>query len=156
MTPWTVAHQAPLSMGFSRQKYWSGLPFHFPGNLPNPGIKPGSPACQVDSLPSELVFLSSLFKDRPCCVEVFQEGPFTLDTWLWISGPCGLWGFDICIHSWEGCLLWPWHRTPPLRCGVHRLLCLELRAWVEPRLRLKPLGLAPNGPLFRDSDYSSF
>ena len=43
-TPWTVAKQAPLSMRFLRQEYWSGLPFPFPGNLPNPGIKPGSPA----------------------------------------------------------------------------------------------------------------
>ena len=42
-TPWTPAHQAPLSMGFPRQEYWSGLPFPSPGNLPDPGIKPGSP-----------------------------------------------------------------------------------------------------------------
>ena len=45
-----VAHQAPLSMGFSRQEYWSGLPFPSPGDLPNPGIKPGSLALQADSL----------------------------------------------------------------------------------------------------------
>ena len=44
VTPWTVAHQAPLSMGFSRQEYWSGLPFPSPGDLSKPGIKPGSPA----------------------------------------------------------------------------------------------------------------
>ena len=43
-TPWTVTHQVPLSMGFPRQEYWSSLPFRFPGNLPDPGIKPGSPA----------------------------------------------------------------------------------------------------------------
>ena len=43
-TLWTVAHQAPPSMGFSRQEYWSGLPFPSPGDLPNPGIEPGSPA----------------------------------------------------------------------------------------------------------------
>ena len=43
-TPWTVARQAPLSMGFPRQEYWSGLPFPSPGDLPNPGIKPRSPA----------------------------------------------------------------------------------------------------------------
>ena len=43
-TPWTVAYQAPLSMGFSMQEYWSGLPFPSPGDLPDPGIKPGSPA----------------------------------------------------------------------------------------------------------------
>ena len=54
VTPWTVAHQAPLSMNFSRQGYWSGLPFPFPGDLPDPGIEPGSPALQADSLPTEL------------------------------------------------------------------------------------------------------
>ena len=43
MTPWTVGPQAPLSMGFPREKYWSGLPFHSPGALPNPGIQPTSP-----------------------------------------------------------------------------------------------------------------
>ena len=51
--PWTVAHQAPLSMRFSRQEYWSGLPFPSPGDLPNPGIKPGFSALQAESLPSE-------------------------------------------------------------------------------------------------------
>ena len=53
VTPWTVAHQAPLSMGCSRQEYWSGLPFPSPGDLPNPGIEPKSPTLQVDSLPYE-------------------------------------------------------------------------------------------------------
>ena len=48
-TPWTVAHQAPLSVGFSRQEYWSGLPFPSPGDLPDPGIEPRSPALQTDS-----------------------------------------------------------------------------------------------------------
>ena len=48
-TSWTVAHQVPLSMGFSRQEYWNGLPFPSLGNLPHPGIKPVSPALQVDS-----------------------------------------------------------------------------------------------------------
>ena len=52
-TPWTVAHQAPLSMEFTRQEYWSGLPFLSPEDLPNPGIKPGSSTLQADSLPSE-------------------------------------------------------------------------------------------------------
>ena len=49
----TVVHKAPLSMEFSRQEYWSGLPFPSPGNDPDPGIEPGSPALQADSLPSE-------------------------------------------------------------------------------------------------------
>ena len=53
VTPWTVAHQAPPSIEFSRQEYWSGLPFPSPGDLPNPGIKPGSPALQADALQSE-------------------------------------------------------------------------------------------------------
>ena len=53
-TPWTVACQVPLSMGFSRQEYWSGLPFPSPGDLPDPGIEPGSPTLQTDSLLSEL------------------------------------------------------------------------------------------------------
>ena len=53
-TPWTKAYQAPLSMGFSRQEYWSGLPFPSPGDLPNPGIEPESSALQTDDLPSEL------------------------------------------------------------------------------------------------------
>ena len=52
-TPWTVAYQAPLSMGFCRQEYWSGLPFPSPGELPNPGIEPRSPVLQADALPSE-------------------------------------------------------------------------------------------------------
>ena len=52
-TPWTVAYQTPLSMGFSRQACWSGLPFPSPGDLPDPGIEPRSPALQADTLPSE-------------------------------------------------------------------------------------------------------
>ena len=54
VTPWTVAYQAPPSMGFSRQEYWSGLPFPSPGDLPNPGIELGSPTLQADSLVNEL------------------------------------------------------------------------------------------------------
>ena len=54
VTPWTVAHQAPLSMGFSRQENQSRLPFASPGDLPGPGIEPKSSALQADSLPTEL------------------------------------------------------------------------------------------------------
>ena len=60
MAPWTVAHQAPLSMGFLRQEYWSGLPFPSPSDLPDPGIEPvshvlwQSPALQANSLPTKL------------------------------------------------------------------------------------------------------
>ena len=52
-TPWTVAHQAPPSMEFTRQEYWSGLPFPSPGDLPNPGMEPRSPTLQADALTSE-------------------------------------------------------------------------------------------------------
>ena len=53
VTPWTVAYQAPQSMEFSKQEYWSGLPFPSPGDFPNPGIEPGPPALQAAALPSE-------------------------------------------------------------------------------------------------------
>ena len=63
---WTVAHQAPLSMGFSRQEYWSGLPCPPPGDLPNPGTEPTSPvspALQADSLPIET-------SGKPCILTI--------------------------------------------------------------------------------------
>ena len=53
VTPWTAAYQAPPSMGFSRQAYWSGLPFPSPGDLPDPGTEPRSPTLQADALTSE-------------------------------------------------------------------------------------------------------
>ena len=52
-TPWTAASQAPPSMGFSKQEYWSGVPFSSPGDLPDPGIEPRSPSLQVDTLPAK-------------------------------------------------------------------------------------------------------
>ena len=61
-TPWTVAFQALMSMGFSRQEYWSELPFPSPGDLPHPGFEPGSRALQADSLPTE-----PPGKPRPYC-----------------------------------------------------------------------------------------
>ena len=74
MTLWIVARQAPLSMGFSRQEYWSELPFPSPMDLPNPRIEPQSPALQADSLPTELqgklllllLLLSLLSRVRLC------------------------------------------------------------------------------------------
>ena len=53
VTPSTAAYQASLSMGFSKQEYWSGVPFPTPGDLPDPGIEPRSPVLQADALPSE-------------------------------------------------------------------------------------------------------
>ena len=52
-SPWTVDYEAPPSKEFSRQEYWNGLPFPSPGDLPNPGVEPRSPALQADTLPSE-------------------------------------------------------------------------------------------------------
>ena len=64
-TPWIVGYQAPQSMKFSKQEYWSGLPFSSPGDLPNPGIKPWSPTLQADALlskpPGKPIFLLSAF-----------------------------------------------------------------------------------------------
>ena len=68
--PWTVAYQAPLSMGFSRQEYWSGLPFPSPGNLPDSGIEPGSPALQADALPSRPPGKSLKFSDSITLLKV--------------------------------------------------------------------------------------
>ena len=87
-TPWTVAYQAPPSVGFSRQEYWSGFPFPSSGDLPDPGIEPRSPALQADALPSEplhtdfsggrsggLVFPSLSEFSRVCC------GPHSQRLW---------------------------------------------------------------------------
>ena len=65
-TPWTVAYQAPLSIGFPRQEKWSGLPFSSPGDLPDPGIKQAFPALQVDSFTTETPGkpLSKFFRQR--------------------------------------------------------------------------------------------
>ena len=60
VTPWTAARQAPLSMGVSRQEYWSGLPCPPPGDLPDPGIEPGSPALQANSLQTLGIFFNFL------------------------------------------------------------------------------------------------
>ena len=65
-TLWTVAYQAPPSMEFSRQEYWSGLPLPSSGDLPNPGIEPGSPALQADALLSEPPGKNSFIKYLMC------------------------------------------------------------------------------------------
>ena len=73
--PVDIACQAPLSMGFSRQEYWSGLPFLSPGDLPDPGIKPGSPALQADALSSEPPGKPPRTGDkRP---NIIKDAPFT-------------------------------------------------------------------------------
>ena len=71
---WTIAPQVPPSMGFSRQEYWSGLRSPPPGDLPNSGIKPRSPALQVDSLPSEPPGKPSMGQDDPCAPSTVPSG----------------------------------------------------------------------------------
>ena len=79
VTPRTAAYQAPPSMGFSRQEYWSALPFPSPGDLPNPGIEPRSPALQADSLPTELL-TETPAKKKKCliaCTPLHQDHVYT-------------------------------------------------------------------------------
>ena len=71
VTSWTAAYQAPPSMGFSRQEYWSGVPFPFLGHLPNPGMEPRSSALQADSLPSEPSALKSIWLTITLLVYLF-------------------------------------------------------------------------------------
>ena len=72
-TPGTVDYKAPPSMEFSRQEYWSGLPLPSPGDLPNPGIEPGSPTLQADALPSELPRKPRILKPRPKLISIFSK-----------------------------------------------------------------------------------
>ena len=85
-TPWTVAHQPPLSMGISRQDYWSGLPCPPPGDLPNPGFKPTPPALQVDSLPlshqrSPILLIPGAIWDHAIC----KEHLWLFNSWLYLE-----------------------------------------------------------------------
>ena len=83
VTPWTVAHQAPLSMEFPRQESWSGMPFPSPRDLPDPGIEPGPPELQADSLPSEppgkllpnIITSDSKDNPNPTQIRIFKRQP---------------------------------------------------------------------------------
>ena len=124
VTPWTVAYQAPPSMEFSRQEYWSGLPFPSPGNLPDPGIEPGSPALQADALPSEpqgkLQDSNKMSLADHGAREVVDKGFF----------------FFFFFNSPESCL----HHagSSVFSCGIRTLSCSmwdldsRSRLWVEP------------------------
>ena len=98
MTPWTVAYQAPQSVEFPRQDYWSGSPFPSPGDLPHPGIEPRSPASQADSLPAEPQTVKNLPAMQETWVQslggedLLDEGMATLSSILawkipWIEEP---------------------------------------------------------------------
>ena len=80
VAPWSVACQAPLTMGFFKQEYWSGLPFPSPGDLPDPGRKPASPAWQADSLPSEPPGKPSNTLTLPNETGQYGEGKQALET----------------------------------------------------------------------------
>ena len=80
VTPRTLARQAPLSMEFSRQEYWSGQPFPSPGDLPNQGIKPGSPALQADFLPAEPLGRYPL-SGKGSCYNIFSNNPYLFLIW---------------------------------------------------------------------------
>ena len=88
-TPWTVARQASLSMGFPRQEYWSGLPVPPPGGLPDPRIEPGSPAVQVNSLcwaTREANLQSRKIRDTDAenkCMDMGQRWGEELGDWNW-------------------------------------------------------------------------
>ena len=83
VTPWTVVGQAPLPIGYFRQEYWSGLSFLSPRDLPNPGIKPRSPALQADSIPTELwgkpwnYFTIDLVKVAQLCLTLSDPMDYT-------------------------------------------------------------------------------
>ena len=108
-TPWTVAYQASPSMGFSRQEYWSRLPFPSPGDLPDPGMEPGSPPLQADALPSELPekpkhINFSIMKQR-------QEIGFLIWQWLYTQAGLGrkvgklqqhiIWNHSLYGFEWD-------------------------------------------------------
>ena len=81
VTPWTVAHQAPLSMRLSRQEYWSGLPLPSLADLPNPGIRLQSPALQTDSLLPKLPGKPNTYIHTHAHICVYLERSVNLDMW---------------------------------------------------------------------------
>ena len=93
VTPWTVAYHAPPSTGFSRQEYWSGLPFPSPEDLPDPGIEPRSPALQADALPSEPLTIietyNNKYKKYCQCKEKNIKGNYILQLGD-STGQCGM------------------------------------------------------------------
>ena len=126
VTPWTVARQAPLFLGFSRQEYWSGLPYSPPGDLPDLGIKPGPPALQADSLPPEPPGKPRFYVNKPQKTISLKKiiSPTSLSPVLWLftaarAFPSWYNNYTICCFV---CKLFL-----PLECKPHEertLLCL--------------------------------
>ena len=108
-TPWTVAYQAPLSMGFSRQEHWNGLPFPSPGDLPNPGIEPGSPALPTDALlfePENAAQICSVTSPRSCMQLISGRADIYVQTFFFFSKAMLFFFFFQCNIQlyW-----WCWH-----------------------------------------------
>ena len=116
VTPWTIAHQTPLSTGFPRQEYWSGLPFPPPGDLLDPGFKPMSPTFQTDCLP-----LSHWGRHIYMLTRCFLIVQYELPRWLsgkesiCNTGEAGSHEFD----PWDGKIAWrrKWQPTPAFLPG---------------------------------------
>ena len=97
VTPWTLALQAALSMEFSRQEYWSGLPFPSPGDLPDPGMKPRSSTFQADSLPSEPLEKPNFTMELSRCLP--QEMlPCTITCYNSSGQSLPVHGVTVCVH----------------------------------------------------------
>ena len=107
VTPWTVARQAPLSMGFPRQEYWSALPFPFPGDLPGPGIEPALLHSQADSLPpshqGSLRLTTAINKVKPGDQEPSRSrwGMKEICPNPWILGNCRRWLCSVLTFTSE-------------------------------------------------------
>ena len=98
-TPWTVAYHASPPMGFSRQEYWSGLPFPSPGDLPDPGIEPGSPAFQADAVTSEPPGNPQLYRKAAVSKALFGEGNGTPLQYSCLENPMGGEAWWATVHG---------------------------------------------------------
>ena len=125
-TPWTIAYQAPLSMEFSRQEYLSGLPFPSPGDLPNPGIEPGSPSLQADALPSEPPGKEALMAQRVKRLSTMQETRVSWLTFSFSQMPCSFplqslsTSYSLCLENTFFCSS---HGDPLLILQILNITC---------------------------------
>ena len=145
--PWTVARQAPLSTGLSRQGHWSGLPFPSPGDLPHPGVKPGAPAQQVDSSPWGLIVHTS-DTPAPAPPRVSGDEPWAAapPRRLALCAPHLCWGHPRApLATWPVCpsTLPATRRGPPART---RIVPRVLPPQGELRLDGLSAGLLGTGP----------